>query len=142
MNVLTIPLAFLFLTAVLLWLVILARGWWWLKLLMIMASAILSFQIFQSLQSYAGYPKHSQYADMPAKLLVYDIRVIEPSAANPGAVFVWGKPEGQLSLGWFDYAPATDDPRAYVLPYSRSAHKEAEKVKRSLIDGGTVGNQL
>jgi len=105
---------------------------------MMAISAVLSFQIFQSLQSYVGWPKHSQYADMPAKLLVYDIRVVEPSAESPGAVFVWGRPEGQLSLGWFDYAPATDDPRAYTLPYSRSAHKEAEKAKRSLADGDIV----
>ncbi len=124
MSVLTIPLAFLFLAAILLWLVIGARGWWSVKLLMMAISATLSFEIFQSLQSYMGWPKHSQYADMPAKLLVYDIRVVEPSAENPGAVYLWAKPEGRLSL--------------YVLPYSRSAHKEAEKVKQSLVDGDTV----
>lgn len=143
-STLAIPIAFLILAALLLWLIIDVRGKWWLKALLMILVVSFSITVWKSLDSYLGWPTS---AALPKKAILIWIVVNEPNPklGDPGAVYLWLKPREALperpnNSHWalFVYTPNPNEPRTYKLPYSRLIHKEAQKALGLLMGDKSV----
>ena len=55
MQTLIIPAAFVFLAAILLWITIGIQGKWWVKLLAMVVTLVVSLEMWRSLDTYLGY---------------------------------------------------------------------------------------
>jgi hypothetical protein len=111
-----ITAGFVIVTALLLWAVILARGPWQLKLVLILLLPVFAYWVHHELDSYRGYPKQASPPD-GAQYIASVIR--EPEPDDPGAVYVW--------------VMVDDKPRAFQVPYSRVTHRglaDADDMRR------------
>lgn len=136
-----IVIAFIAIAALLLWLLIGARGHWALKLVLIVAVIAYMFTIWHGIKSYEGWP-----TSIKPPTEAYYIRgyAVEPDPENhiKGAIYVWlipFKPSGSR----IDYKSAPGEPRAYKLPYSEqlegtinTANKEAGSGKAVVLKKG------
>ena len=62
----------------------------------------------------------------PAEFALVWAKVEEPSAIDPGRIYLWHVPPGEQR------------PRSIVMPYSRPAHEKLEKGKRGVAAGEPV----
>jgi formate hydrogenlyase subunit 3/multisubunit Na+/H+ antiporter MnhD subunit len=67
MQTLIIPAAFAFLAAILLWITIGIQGKWWLKLLAMFVTLLVSLEMWRSLDSYVGYFKTADLGSLTNK---------------------------------------------------------------------------
>ena len=81
-----IPVAFCLLAALLLWLVVWARGPWWAKLPLLVGVPAFSFVIWRSLDSYRGWPADRP---APARALLVSSEVREPDRQTRGVIYLW-----------------------------------------------------
>jgi len=137
MQTFILPVAFLFLAALLLWMLIDAQGKWWLKLVLMIVTLGISAAIGQAVNSYFGYPRAAKVANIPKKAFLYWANIQEPDkpANNPGGIYLWMRPESTLVKGILDYSPKDGDPIAYKLPYSRTLHQKIEMLLNQLLEG-------
>jgi len=148
LNALGIPVAFVLLAALALWLIILGKGQWWLK--MVFVSGILYFAICMwfSLGDLSGWPTNKA---VPEKFLVHWMLVREGAKDNPkdtGHIYVWlteldeeDKPKEEEPNPWilpFVSKQKASEPRAYRLPYSKQLHEQAAQVMQMLRAGKQV----
>lgn len=138
-NTLAIPLAFIVLIALNLWITIGIRGFWWLKTLLIAASLALAIFVWTALESYLGWPSK---CNLPEEYQVIWLSIHEPTVDKQGQVFVWARPveseEDLVPYDLFIYKPMVAEPRAYFLPYTRKLHEEGQKAIQSLKQGKIV----
>jgi len=136
-----IPLAFVTVAAITLWVVISARGRWWLKAAVVFLTVTFSIVLWSSLSTLQGWPVES---DMPPRFEIKWIHTAEPNkrTGSPGAVYVWA----------VDLDPQTArrkplymrlhrkgqglEPRIYELAYSRPLHEQAEEIQQMIKGGG------
>src|ERR1700674_3492996 len=79
MQTLIIPAAFVFLAAILLWITIGIQGRWWVKLLAMVVTLLVSLEMWRSLDSYVGYFKTADLGSMTDKRgILFWARVDEP----------------------------------------------------------------
>lgn len=138
-NTLSIPIAFIVLIAVNLWITIAIRSFWWLKILLIAASLTLGVFVWGALESYVGWPSG---ADLPEEYQVLWVFVQEPTADKEGQIFLWARPvESEMDLVPYDlfiYKPEVSEPRAFYLDYTRNLHEQSQKAIESLKQGKIV----
>jgi len=67
MQTLIIPAAFLFLAAILLWITIGIKGKWWIKLLAMVVTLLVSLEMWRSLDSYVSYFKTADLGSITDK---------------------------------------------------------------------------
>lgn len=134
---LIIPIAFVAMFSLLLWCIIDTRGKWWVKLILIILVLGFSLPIWQSLESYRGWPT---LADPPDKTILLWALMEEPSKDDPGAIYVWLAPyeKPNEQEGWFGYSPRPQEPRAYRMPYTRNRHEQLEKANEMIRQGKIV----
>src|ERR1700724_4737672 len=92
MQPLIIPAAFVFLAAILLWITIGIKGKWWIKLLAMVITLLVSLEMWRSLDSYLGYFKTAELGSMTDKrAILFWAKVDEPdrNASDPGAIYMW-----------------------------------------------------
>jgi hypothetical protein len=135
-----IPLAFVIIAALTLWVVIGSKGYWWFKMIMVSISIFFSISLWNSLSSLQGWPT----ADMPPeKFEVKWIDVKEPNKKTgaPGSIYVWVR---DLQPDHIDesfymrlhHKELEEEPRLYKLPYSRGMHVQSEMIKGTIAKGG------
>ncbi|HZC37003.1 MAG TPA: hypothetical protein VE242_15365, partial [Chthoniobacterales bacterium] len=125
MQTLAIPIAFLLLAALLLWIIIGCRGRWWLKLVLMLVTVVVSFQIWLSLDSYFGHPRSMTFKAMSGQTaFLFWARVDEPSSINPGAIYMWLRPSRENAAGFWAFV--TDEPKLYRFPYDREFHQATQ----------------
>lgn len=129
----TIAVAFALLVALLLWLIVGARGYWPVKLALIVALPIFALFVWRALDSYKGYPAAFEPPN-DSVLLASVVR--EPSDGEKGAVWLWLVPLGE-DVPLLGYKPGEGEPRAYRLPYSRPLHEQVDKGTAIRRRGGT-----
>ncbi len=79
MQTLIIPAAFIFLAAILLWITIGIRGKWWVKLLAMVVTFLVSLEMWRSLDSYVGYFKAADLSSLTdQRAILFWARVGEP----------------------------------------------------------------
>lgn len=128
-----IPLAFLFLLILIIWLIIGSRGHWFLKLMMLGISLVFATMVFVALNSFKGYCLTSSWealSGQKALLLSYRVREPTPQLNDLGEIFLWIIPF-KIDTTYFAYHPLREEPRAYSLPYRRSAQKSLASMKRA-----------
>jgi hypothetical protein len=138
-NTLSIPLAFIVLMALNLWITIGIKGFWWVKTLLIAASLTLAIFVWASLESYLGWPCRS---DLPEEYQILWLSIQEPTVDKDGAVFLWARPvESEMDLVPYDlfvYKPKISEPRAFYLDYTRNLHEQSQKALESLKQGKII----
>lgn len=138
-NTLAIPLAFIVLMAINLWITIGIKGFWWLKVSLITIALALSLFVWRALESYIGWPSKQ---DLPAEYQILWVMVEEPTATKEGQVFLWIRPvRSEMDLIPYDlfiYKPEISEPRAYCLNYSRKLHEQSQKAIDALKKGKII----
>jgi len=140
----SIALAFLVISSLILWFVIGSKGMWGVKAATISAALYFCLSIGMSLENLAGWPSMQE---LPEEFRVYWVIVEEPDkkTADKGSVFIWVKDaapkeeEGDWLLSF--YSNNRSEPRSYQLPYSRELHEDAEKAVEKIRAGGKVGGK-
>jgi hypothetical protein len=132
MQTLIIPAAFVFLAAILLWITIGIPGKWWVKLLAMVVTLLVSLQMWRSLDSYVGYFKAADLGSMTDKrAILFWARVEEPdgNASDAGAIYMWMRLEGGIDKKWWFANPSTGTlPQVFKFSYSREFHKAIESA--------------
>lgn len=139
-----IPLAFIIIAALTLWVVLGCKGYWWLKMITISLSIFFSISLWNSLVSLQGWPTAQT---MPEKFEVKWLDVKEPNkkTGQEGCIYVWAKDlepnsppeEAVIPLSIQLHAKKeSGEPRLYKLPYSRGMHQQAEGIKQMIGKGG------
>lgn len=147
-NAVGIPLTFVVLTAIGLWMIIFSKGSWVLKMGFIAVCLYFSILMWGSLSDLSGWASSSL---VPKRSLVHWILVQEPSKSNKsdaGSIFLWcteidldnspvGKTLSSL-LRPFSARKNNVEPRAYRTPYSEEAHQQAAKAMQMIMSGKPV----
>src|SRR6202521_1202111 len=141
MQTLIIPAAFVFLAAILLWITIGINGKWWVKLLAMIVTLLVSLEMWRSLDSYLGYFRTADLGSITEKrAILFWARVDEPDgkASDPGAIYVWMRLEGGNEKKWWFANPlAGTMPQVFKFSYSREFHKAiASALGKILEDNG------
>ena len=127
MQTLIIPAAFVFLAAILLWITIGIKGKWWVKLLAMVLTLLVSLEMWRSLDSYLGYFKTVDLGSITEKrAILFWARVDEPDgkASDPGAIYMWMRLEGGNEKKWWFANPLAGTlPQVFKFSYSREFHK-------------------
>jgi hypothetical protein len=131
-SVILMPVVFLFFASLLIWIIIGSRGFWWLKLFLMILALVISVEMYVSLDSYRGHPLEKSYEEMPDRAWLLWSYVEEPdkSTNNPGGVYMLLRPRDVDPVkGWLGYFVPSEAIRLYKLPYSRENHKEAQDLQ-------------
>jgi hypothetical protein len=127
MQTLIIPAAFAFLAAILLWITIGIQGKWWIKLLAMFVTLLVSLEMWRSLDSYVGYFKTADLGSLTDKrAILFWARVDEPdgNGSDPGAIYMWMRLEGGNDKSWWFANPSVGTlPQVFKFSYSREFHK-------------------
>jgi hypothetical protein len=127
MQTFIIPAAFVFLAAILLWITIGIQGKWWVKLVAMVVTLLVSLEMWRSLDSYVGYFKTADPGSMTDKrAILFWARVDEPdgNVGDPGAIYMWMRLEkGDDKKWWFANPSANTLPQVFKFSYSREFHK-------------------
>ena len=147
-NVIGIPMAFLVLSSIGLWLVIYSSGSWLYKIAFIMMCLYFSFIMWHSLSDLSGWATNSQ---IPKKNIIHWILVQEPSKADKsdvGAIYIWAtevdadyhavRKNVSMMVRSFSSRKSDSEPRAYRMPYSEIAHKQAVEAMKIIMSGKTL----
>jgi hypothetical protein len=138
MQTLIIPVAFIFLAAILLWITIGIQGKWWIKLIAMLVTVLVSLEIWRSLDSYAGYFKAADLGSMTdQRAVLFWARIDEPdeNASDPGAIYMWMRLErGTKNKWWFANPTAGKMPRVFKFSYSREFHKAIASALGKILE--------
>jgi hypothetical protein len=123
MQTLVIPIAFLFLCCLFLWIIIGARGRWWLKLILMIMALIISYASWTTLDSYFGSPKPTELSAVSGETaFLFWVTINEPDGQkDPGSICMWLRPARDVS------------PRLYQFPYSRSLHETSQGFLEEIL---------
>jgi hypothetical protein len=138
-NNLAIPVAFLILSAVLIFVFIDPKRWkWWLKLPLVVIVPAFCLAVWWSLASYKGWPTTSE---LPVKSFVISgiVREAEPARRDPGAIYLWLVPFDETrAFNPLGYDAPKGEPRSFKLKYSRNLHNAVNKAMGMIRQGKPV----
>ncbi len=118
------------------WIIIFSKGPVLLKVCAIPPAVLYCTSLFVTMPSMLGWPSR---AELPEKFEVLWVKVKPPVGGKEGRILVWCrsiKPNEHAMLSM--YHPKPDDSRLYSIPYSKGAHKEANKATDMLKRGQRV----
>jgi hypothetical protein len=135
-----IPLTFIIIATLALWIIVGSKGWWLLKAATIVVVSVFCVFLWRSLDDLQGWPTNDP---IPNKFEVKWITVNEPNKKtdSPGAIYVWLKdlePE-KTSHSWYlttKHKNVNDEPRLHKMPYTRERHEQAMKIQAKIGKGG------
>jgi hypothetical protein len=138
-----ITIAFLVISALILWFIIGSKGQWGIKAATISLALYFCLSIGLSLENLAGWPSGQE---LPEKFEVHWIVIKEPNkkTGEKGAVYIWARDiEPQEKDGWWLQFSSNDrdEPRVYQVPYSRELHEQSEGAMEKIKAGGKVGGK-
>jgi len=137
MGTFGIAFALLVNVALLLWFVIGAKGYWWIKVPVIAVTLFLSIGIWSSVNDLLGWATSEP---MPEKFQVHWIVIDEPNSkeGDPGAIFVWATDLNPQPSDWWIFHSMDDsgEPRAHKMPYSRQLHEQSQAIMQIIKKGG------
>jgi hypothetical protein len=125
---------FVLLAGILLWLLAAARGPWQVKLVLIVTVPTFGVAVWHALGTFKGYPV--PHAPPPEAILLASV-VKEPAPGQPGAIYLWLVPTATGSANPLAYR-SDGEPRAYVVPYTRQLHEQAQTARRLAASGRRV----
>ena len=100
------------------------------KLVFVSVVPMFGIAVWYVIGSYQGWPVPRAPT---GSFIVIGVAVEEPKGDVPGEVSFWGFPmdkaEVEYQDGFLSYRAAGNKPRAYVIPYSKLAHRVADTVQ-------------
>lgn len=148
LNSIGIPVSFVLLSAIGLWILIYGKGYWWIKSIFIFLTITFSITLWASLSELSGWPTD---VSAPEKVIVHWVLVKEPSKLNSndkGFVYLWAteidsenKAKKTKINKWtspFVAKKHSIEPRIYRLPYSENLHKKAVQAMKMIRAGKNV----
>lgn len=133
-----IPLTFVILCAITLWLLVGSKGWWVLKSLVVVLVFFFSISLWKSLDDLQGWATECK---VPERFEVLWVSVDEPNSKtdNPGAVYLWMRDlQPKETHSWYlklYHKQLAKEPRVHKLPYSRPLHEQGEQIKSKIAKG-------
>ena len=138
----SITLAFILLTSLILWFVIGSKGLWGLKAATILLTLYLCLSVNFSLENLFGWPSNQQ---PPKEFRVHWVVIKEPNkkTGDKGDVYVWVtdmNPKEKDDGSFFIYFANENmyKPRAYRLEYSKKLHEDGQKALGMIMGGQAV----
>ncbi|MEK7114992.1 MAG: hypothetical protein AAB847_01385 [Patescibacteria group bacterium] len=137
-GTLVIPIAFILVTTGLLWFVIYAKGWWWVKAIYMIIVLIFAIAIWQNIESYRGWPTEEE-TPLKSIFLWGSIQEPESETGFKGAIYLWLiNYNQQIENNILGYHAEKREPRAYKLAYSRLLHENIQKAEAMVKKGKVV----
>jgi hypothetical protein len=136
-----LTVAFILLSAIILWFVIGAKGQWSLKAACIAFTLYFSLSLAQSLPKMMGWPSTEK---IPNQFEIHWGLVEEPDkiTGEAGRIYLWLTSQNEdSSPSWLIsfHAAEEDSPRAYSIPYSRDNHEKIDQAVQQIKAGNRVG---
>lgn len=144
-DTLGIPLAFIIIATLTLWVIIGSKGWWWLKGLIVVVVLFFSISLWHSLNSLQGWPTDEK---LPQKFEIKWITVKEPNmhTGEKGEIIVWAmnltKEYNESLIPKLHNKEESGEPRLHRLPYSRNLHEQAMKIQKQIAGGGKFYGEM
>ena len=136
----SIPLTFILIVAIALWIIIGSKGWWVLKASTVLIACWFSVFLWNSLADIQGWPTEKP---MPPKFEVKWTVVEEPNKKtdSAGAVYFWIidlNPEKSTQSYYMKstYGQLNGVPRVHKMPYSKKLHQLAVDIQQKIAKGG------
>jgi hypothetical protein len=132
MQTLFVPIAFLFLCCLLLWVIIGIRGRWWLKLIMMALALGFSYAAWMTLDSYFGVPKRSELRAFSGKTaFLFWVTINEPDGnKDAGSICMWLRPLNEAG------------PKLYQFSYSRKLHETSQAFLAEILKNNGAPIQI
>jgi hypothetical protein len=132
MQTLFIPIAFFFLSCLLLWVIIGVRGRWWLKVVMMVLAAGISYAAWVTLDSYFGSPKRSELEAFSGQsAYLFWVTINEPDGTKePGSICMWLRPVHEVSA------------KLYQFAYSRKLHETSQAFLDEILKNNGAPIQI
>lgn len=133
MGTLAFPALILVFFALILWIIIGCKGWWFAKFWLINISLIFVLIFWHSISSYLGWPSEEPLPET--------FRFLAFHPDEPKSLYVLtDKHEGQekFSLGNVFSYKSDDTIRLYRIPYSKDMHEKLEAAAERAMKGGYV----
>lgn len=141
-----IPIAFVLLATILLWLLIGAKGHWSLKMVFVAVTLYFSIAMWSSTGDLVGWASSKE---LPKKFLVHWMIVKEGMKdKKDSAIFIWAtelnkefKPKEEDVNPYFISFVAKKlaaEPRSYRIDYSREMHEQAMNILRKIRQGKRI----
>lgn len=121
-----LAVAYIFLAALLVLVLLYGRIAWLLKLLLVLITTGLYWVSYQGWKEVQGWPSQ---VELPAKFLLHASVIEEPNqeAGTTGRIFIWASNlKGNKPAG---------EPRAYIVPYDREVHSSLQDALRNQRNG-------
>ena len=136
-----LTVAFILLSAIILWFVIGAKGQWSLKAACIAFTLYFSLSLAQSLPKMMGWPSTEK---IPNQFEIHWGLVEEPNkiTGEKGHIYLWltGQNEDSSPSWLMSFHEAGEDsPRVYSIPYSRDNHEKIDQAVQQIKAGNRVG---
>ena len=132
MSTLFVPIAFLFVCCLLLWVIIGLRGGWWLKLVMMAMTLGISYAAWTTLDSYFGSPKRSELGAFSGQTaFLFWVTINEPDGSkNAGSICMWLRPVNQAT------------PKLYQFSYFRKLHETSQAFLAEILKNNGAPIQI
>lgn len=142
-----IPIAFILIATIGLWLMIYSKGHWLFKMSYIAVCLYFGIMTWASLSELSGWPSNST---LPEKFMVGAVLVQDPmpTKKDPGAIYLWlieidqnneaKKSDTFILLSPFVSKKRAIEPRAYRLPFTEQMREQASMISRMLKAGKPV----
>lgn len=142
-----IPIAFILIATIGLWLMIYSKGHWLFKMTYIAVCLYFGIATWASLSELSGWPSNSE---LPTKFMVSAVLVQDPMPAkkDQGAIYLWlieidqnneaKKSDTFILLSPFVSKKREIEPRAYRLVYTEQRREQATQISRMLKAGKPV----
>jgi hypothetical protein len=132
MQTLAIPIAFLFLCCLFLWVIIGSQGRWWLKLILMIVAVVISYTAWLTLDSYFGSPKRAELKSFAGQTaFLFWVTINEPEGnKDSGSICMWLRPAHETS------------PKLYRFPYSRSLHETSQGFLEEILKNNGAPIQI
>lgn len=141
-TIIGISITFVVIAAMCLWYIILGKGYWWLKAIMVSIVLYFSFGLWHSVSSLSGWPTEQV---LPEKFTIHWALVKEPSkliAGDSGSILIWATGLEEENRADNQFLPfkikKRKEPRVYKLPYSEQMHQKLAKAMQQLAQGKDV----
>lgn len=130
-----IPIAFVILASLIVWFIIAGKGYWFLKIPLVLVACYFTFCLWSSLGSLVGWACDEE---LPEVFLIHWIVIQEDNKTTKekGKIFIWlteldenheiknGKNSWFIDFGF----KKKNEPRAYRLKYSPESHETMDKI--------------
>jgi hypothetical protein len=138
METIGIVLTFIIIAALTLWFIILGKGHWFIKAIVVAVALYCSFGIWHSLNNLSGWPSDEA---MPSKFMLHWALIKEPSKIDinqKGNILLWASERLDEDN---ESKKKRNEPRVYKLPYTPEMHEKLSKAMKQMAQGKGVAGE-